>query len=232
VLSFAAGVLNILFRTGGGTVMALIESLTVNVAAALAKAVLKLWLKDEGPVAIGEGVIETLKKRFEFPVARSAERLVHDLEDDIGKRLERFISIEFPNLPDNEREAAALAVGDALGRLELETALMRADLDATLLERAVRTSGPDAFRHFEDQTRALADRLLRECCNYIVTLAPKLPQFDAAATKELLLRNTSILLELQSVLDQLVAIRRQPSDTRDREAAEFEDQYRRDLARV
>ncbi len=213
--------------------MALIETLTINVAAALAKAVVKLWLKDEGPVAIGEGVIETLKKRFEaFPVARSAERLVHDIEDDIGARLERFVRIEFPNLADNEREAAALAVADALGRLEMEATLMRTDLDATLLERAVHKTAPDPFRHLGTQTQALGERLLRECCNYIVTIAPKLPQFDAAATRELLVRSTSILQELQSVLDQLVAIRRQPSDRTDQEAAEFEDQYRIDLARV
>jgi hypothetical protein len=213
--------------------MALIEALTINVAAKLAKVVVKLWLKDEGLVGGAEGVIETIKKYFEdWRVARSAEGLIRNLEDDVATRLERFIRIEFPNLADSEREAAALAVAAALGKLELGPAIMRADLDATLLERAVREADPDAFRLLGQDTRSLAERLRRECCNYIVTLAPKLPQFDADATKELLLRSTSILRELQSVLDEVVAVRRQASETRDQAAAEFEHEYRFALARA
>ncbi len=213
--------------------MASIEALTINVAAKLAKVVVKLWLKDEGLVGGAEGVIETIKKHFEdWRVARSAEGLVRNLEDDVATRLERFIGVEFPNLAENEREAAALAVSNALGKLELGPAIMRADLDATLLERAVREAAPDAFGLLAEDARSLGERLRRECCNYIVSLAPKLPQFDAEATKELLLRSTSILRELQSVLDEVVAIRRQGSDTRDQAEAEFEHEYRFSLARV
>ena len=43
--------------------MPLIETLTVNVAASVGKAVLKAWLKDPWLVGATEGVIETLKKR-------------------------------------------------------------------------------------------------------------------------------------------------------------------------
>ena len=101
-----------------------------------------------------------------------------------------------------------------------------------MLERAVKNASPNAFGLLVEDTRSLAEQLRRECCNYIVTLAPKLPQFDAEATKELLLRSTSILRELQSVLDEVISIRRQASETRDRAAADFEHNYRFGLARM
>jgi hypothetical protein len=215
--------------------MAIIEVLTTNVAAALAKALVKLWLKDEGRVAIGEGIIETLKKRFEdYHVRRSAETLLRNVEDDVAARLERFISTEFRGLAENEQEAAAYAVGNAIGMLSIQSELMRADLDATRLEIAVDAASPAAFTSLgvHTPTYELAKHLLTECCRYIVVMAPQLPQYDVAATRELLIRGTTILQTLRSVLDELDAIKRATSDGRAREAAEFEDRYRNTLAQI
>ena len=51
-----------------------------------------------------------------------------------------------------------------------------------------------------DTGEHFARRLLNECCNYLVTIAGKLPDFQVAATKELLRRDTLIRDDLNRYL--------------------------------
>jgi hypothetical protein len=210
--------------------MPLIETLTANVAASVGKAVLKVWLKDDGLVGAAQGVVDTLKKQTDdYVTARSTNRLFQNLEDDIARRMEQWIVREFPGLGEGDRNAAATAAGTALASLDLNRSLMESDLDATRLETAVCEAAPEAFSGLGKPAEELGRRLLNECCNYVVRLAGKLPDFQAASTAELLKRDREILDDLQLVLDELDRLRSERrQDVADRNT-EFEDQYRRTL---
>lgn len=212
--------------------MILAQALTLYVGTAIMKAVAKLWLKDS-PIAEGAaaGAIDVVKKKIEdFDTQRATEKLLNNLQDEVAKRLSNTIAIEFPTLPENDRVAAALAVAAVLEELDLAPEIARQDLDAARLLAAAR---PLAVRHFKglgDDGERLADLLLTECCAYVISLAGKLPDFQIAATRELLKRSTTLLDEMAAVLDMVTKIRSEASDNKSREEASFETQYRRALA--
>ena len=210
--------------------MPLLEILTLNVAASIAKSAAKVWLKDEGLVGASEGIIETFKRRFDdVLVCRSTQRIFDHVQDDVAQRLEFFVDREFPGLPANEREAAAYAVAELLSAYELTGTMFTANLDAVLLEREVLAEATRAFAMLSTSGEALARRLLNECCNYIVSIAGKLPDFQVAATRELLKRETAVREDLSRILDELSWMRSNTSTAEASRIAGFEDQYRRTL---
>jgi hypothetical protein len=138
---------------------------------------------------------------------------------------------EFSSLPEHERTAAVFAVADVLNHLLVPQSLLAANLDAAQLEHAARPIGNRVFSPLSTDSRALAALLLRESCNYIVTLAGKLPDFQVAATREILKRHSALLTELGCVLDALAAMRMDSRLDRVSEGRDFELQYRRALDR-
>lgn len=213
--------------------MLLLEALTINLAAALLKTTAKLWFKDT-PFAEGAAgsLVDTFKKKIEdFETRRATERLFDGLQDEVARRLERLVEREFSSLPEHERTAAALAVADVLNQLPVSESLFAANLDAAQLERAARPTSDRVCSTLSTDSRVLAALLLRESCNYIVTLAGKLPDFQVAATREILKRHSELLAELGRVLDALAAMRTDPRLDRASEGRDFELQYRRALGR-
>ena len=211
----------------------LLEALTINLAAALLKTTAKLWFKDT-PFTEGAAgaLVDTFKKKIEdFETRRATESLFHSLQDEVARRLERLVEREFSSLPEHERTAAALAVADVLNQLPVPESLLAANLDAAQLERAARPTGDRVFSTLSADSRALAALLLRESCNYVVTLTGKLPDFQIAATREILKRHSELLAELGRVLDALAAMRTDPRLDRASEGRDFELQYRRALDR-
>jgi hypothetical protein len=91
--------------------MALLETLTIGVGAAVAKSALKLWLQDsEIAAAAATTTVDILTKMLPFEVRRPAQREFDRIADEVGAKLARFLEAECPDLPENETEAAALAV--------------------------------------------------------------------------------------------------------------------------
>lgn len=212
--------------------MAILEILTIDLGASLAKALVKLWFKDPLAEAAASGLLDTLKKRVgDFDARWRTEQLFKNLQSEIARRLVTVIDAEFPGLAENEREAAILATADVFNRIELSAVLFEADLDATRLETALRPSARSIFQTLGGRAHDLANLLLRECCNYVVRLADKLPSFQAAALTEVLKRDTELMTTLMAVLDQLSAQRLEASTQGNRENENFELQYRRALSR-
>lgn len=215
--------------------MALLETLVVNLGAGVLKGLGKLWLKDNPVLDAAAGsMIDTLKKKIDdYGTARSVDKLLRDIKDDICDKLAAFISREFTDLGANERDAAILAVGDLLAEDDLLSEVVRADLEATLVERAYRERAGARFRELGSSGEAFARVLLREAVNFVVEAVRELPSFDAAANVELLRRTTETLTRVRSVLDRVEAIGRSVEQSRgapEKAAASFEIQYRRSLA--
>jgi hypothetical protein len=210
---------------------ALIEELTIGLGASMMKFAAKIWLKDYPfSEAVVDPVVESLKKHItDFRTQRNAERLFDNLQDEVAHRLHHLIETEFGNLPENEHLAAAHAVNQAFCGANLTRDVLESDIDAMRLVKLLEPQATPFFTGLDRPARELAEVLLRESCNYITTIASKLPDFQLAATRELLRRTTALLAEITQVLDTLVALRRNPDEERNLEVHEFETQYRRSL---
>src|SRR5881227_1517354 len=106
--------------------MPLLEAVTIEVGAAIAKSILKLWLKDS---TLGEDVssslIDLLKtKTSDLFAQRKGERQFADVGDKIGQSLLPLFEIEGARLDDSERTAVALAVAETFNKAKISSELL------------------------------------------------------------------------------------------------------------
>jgi hypothetical protein len=170
--------------------------------AAVVKTACKLWLKDNAIAAdAAVGVVEIVQAQVaDARERRRAGRLFEDLEERVADNV--LNNPEFDRLPDNERDAAVLAVADTFDKARLTNRdLFASDLDPTRLYRAVRPLGT----RFADSLGApeLYDRILRNCCAYVVEVANALPGFEVGVFGELLARQSEIIRHLDQRFDRL-----------------------------
>jgi hypothetical protein len=213
--------------------MALLETLTVQLGTAVAKVVLKLWLKDATLAQdVATSFTDTLVARIpNLLERRKVARQFEGIAEEVAERLTPYFEAEYGGLPLNEREAAASEVATALAAASIdESTLLTANLDARALEGLVRARGSratDPMLLSEAGTR-LYDFALRESCEYIVEIATNLPRFTPVALRESLQREEEILRLVRLVLDKL------PSpglpESGQGTALAFETRYRRHIA--
>lgn len=213
--------------------MALLETLTIGLGASIVKALAKIWLKEFPVLAdASTGLTDILKKGLEdFETRRATERLLLDVQDRIAKKLYDLIRNEFRDATDNEAEAASLAVGAALDEVSLATSMFQADLDATVLEGVVAKFLKPRVRDLSLSGQQLANILLRESANYVVSVAGKMPNFSVASTREILRRDSKLAEQLAGVVNQLAEMRTEPAVAQQRLLTSFETEYRRALVR-
>ena len=208
--------------------MALLETLTIGVGAAVAKSALKLWLKDsEIAAAAATSTVDILARMLPFEVRRPAQREFDRIADEVGSKLERFLEAECPHLPENEKDAAALAVARALDRAAISNDLLFAkDLDPLRLERHVLMMIPGGDREVDSGVYA---KILRESCNYVIEITSTLPGFGLRAIQETLKREGETAQLVRQVLEAMPLSRGAGAGDESDEA--FESQYRQNIAR-
>ena len=128
--------------------MALLETLTLTLAPAVAKAILKLWLPEKSlALNFSDGVIEALKKYgVDFIAARSVDRLFRELASEMADRLSSTVETEFPSLPESDREAAALTVANLFEGIDVPEALVRSNINALEFEKLIQPTAVQPFR--------------------------------------------------------------------------------------
>ncbi|MCW2899761.1 MAG: hypothetical protein JWO67_2026 [Streptosporangiaceae bacterium] len=199
----------------------------LGLGAAVIKTAARLWLKDHQVAAEMSGpVIDAITgKATGIRERRRAQRLFEDLEETVADRLLTVLDHEFGSIPDNERNAAVLAVTGAFEQAGLtDRDLFAADLDALFLERHIRAGSPRAARDLGHQAAGLYDRMLAECCAYVLEVTVGLPAFGQGALTEILRRETEILTVIRELLDRIPKV-----GTADPDAA-FLATYRRQVA--
>jgi Leucine-rich repeat (LRR) protein len=206
------------------------------VGAATAKAALKFWLQDEELLATAGGDLTSLlaSKLPGFIERRRAGTLFERIAEDVAVKLEPFFAHEFSGLADGEREAAAIAVANVLDQASLDLQLViEHDLDPLALERELRERSPGMADKalLSGDGQQLFDLALREVCNYVSELATTLPRFSDAATIEMLRRESELLGLAKQILDELPSSQGTLSELGS-DAVRFEDQYRKEAARV
>jgi len=200
----------------------------VALGAAIVKAGVKVWLKDNDFAAdAGASLTDLISGRISNEYdRRKARNIFENLEIPVAKRLKSLGEAEFGNLPQNEWNAAVIAAGDTFGRSQLTAAeLFTRDLDPLFLERHIRKGNPRATSDLSEGGAGLYDRLISEGCAYVIEIADKLPHFHAGAFAELLHRDRQIVDLITEVLDRI------PSQTEGRdEESRFLTACRRHIA--
>lgn len=212
----------------------LLETLTLYVGGATAKAVFKVWLKDQ---ALAESGLADLNDLIKAKVPGYLEQrrtagFFDRVAEEVAQKLSPFYDVEFSRLPENERNAAACAVADAVNSARLSPRrIAETNAEPLALEREIRRESPTiaADNLLSADATQLYDITLREVCNYIAEIATTLPPFGTAATLELLRRGDELLGLVRTVLEKLPQSATSLAEV-GRSVVRFEDQYRKDVA--
>jgi hypothetical protein len=210
------------------------EALLLKLGGAVAKSVLSLWVGSDTVLGSVSGVaIDALVEKIPdlgIVERRRLKRQFDRMAEDVAEKLVPFLETEFGGLPENEREAAILAVADSMERAGINSKLLLSqDLDPLALEDHVRRTNMREQALLNPAAEVLYDHLLREVCNYTIEIAVTLPPFASQAAKESLRRETEIIELIHKVLSKLpdpVPAGRDQTDA----DLHFETLFRRTLA--
>lgn len=211
----------------------MIETLTLSLGGAVARSLLKIWLRDrEIAQCAGLSLAELADRGTRnFLQRRSIERSFERVAEEVAGKLAPFMEAEFREVDPGEVTAAAIAAGETIDAARLDDSVLFAtDLEPLRLEAALRTGKPDAVAesHLSEAGTAIYDFTMREAANYIVEVVSTLPQFQSRATQVLLERESTLIALVEEVLERL------PDDTGfggPGDPSRFEAQYRREVAR-
>lgn len=215
--------------------MPLHEVLIVSVGMAVARSVLKLWLKDTEIAAdVTLSVFDIFKQKIpDYVLRHRAELQFNAIATEIGENLIAFVERETSTIPENEKEAAAIAVADSFNKAGINNEiLLSQNLDPIQLESYLVKTVPDAARDLSQAGAGLYKKILRETCNYVIEIVVTLPDFTLKSTQEFLKRHREIIDLVEKVLDHLPKTHASgETSVGISEDKIFEDQYRREVAR-
>jgi predicted ATPase len=148
-------------------------------------------------------------------------------EEMVADQLLATMEHEYRDLDEGERNAAIIAVTMTFERARLtDKQLFTVDLDRLSLYQFVRRFRGNATSGLSEGGIALYDRVLEQCCGYIIVIADQLPGFQVHGFAELLRRSRQILDRQEEVLRLL------PETSRDAQHASVDIAYRQLLIRL
>lgn len=183
-----------------------LESHALKLGAAIAKNAAKSWLQRrktqfERDASLAELAQAELKGPLQ---TRKLENLVDRIGQQVAEQLAPVMEERFGGLPDNEAEAAILAVVDALVDVDLsDKALLSADADPEVLAMRVRAQFPRRTALLSEQGTALHELALDQACRHLVQVIRHLPSFQSAALAEVLSRLTGQSDQLDQLLSRV-----------------------------
>ena len=180
--------------------------LVLTLCGAVVKTAFRLWIRNDpfGDILTGD-LTDMIKARVSGTLEQRKirSRFAH-MEEIVADQILAMLKTEFRNLDEGEINAAIIAVTDTFDQARLTgQVLVTEDLDPFFLERYVRKFRGTSTRYLSQDGSALYDRVLAQCCAYIIELADKLPGFQTDAFSELLSRDRQILARLEDVLGRL-----------------------------
>src|SRR5712692_3797655 len=180
---------------------------------------------------MSSSLIDLIESKTSDELARrKGYRQFEDIGDKISEDILPLLKSEGIQLDDGERKATALAVAETLNKSKLSsTILLQQNLQPTQLAKYMLDANPHATRDLSEAATFLYQRIVQECCTYIIDISSQLPSFTEHTFAEILRRDDLILKKVDQVLDDLHEIRKNlnPSDKADR----FEIAYRDAVAR-
>lgn len=181
-----------------------LEGPALKLGGSIATHAAKSWLqrrrkKTERESSLAELAADELKGPLE---KRRLENLVESIGLQVAEELKPVLTARFSLLPENEIEAAFLAVEDTLGKVDLsDKALLTDDADPELLARRVREQFPARSALLAERGAALYELALDQACRHLVMVVRHLPSFQPTTLAEILGR----LSRQSDQLDQLLS---------------------------
>ena len=214
--------------------MSLLTAAAIEVGKAVAKSIFKFWMKDS---ELGQDISSSLidlvgSKTSDTFAQRKGNRQFEDIGDKISKNVLPLLKSENINLDEGERRAIAITVAETLNKSSLSTELLlKQNLQPILLEQYLNVVNPTITRDFSEGGTFLYQRILQECCTYIIDISSQLPSFIEHSVAEVLTREDLIRARVDQVLEELREIRKQldPTDIVDRFEIEYRDAVARNL---
>jgi len=198
--------------------MAILSVVTYTIGPSIAKAILKLWLKDQGilPNVIPD-LLDLLKSTAQGErEARQAARRIEDLGIQVVQQMQPVFDDASSALGDSGHDTVARELATTLAAAHLQPrVLVECNLDPKLLARHLTGVRPGAAKLLSGTEEALYRRLLAEAARAITEIASDLQGFDAAYA-------AASLQDNDQVLKMLTAIWQRPAQA----DQEFEDKYR------
>lgn len=215
--------------------MALLETLTLELAPAIAKNILKIWFKDKDlALDTASTFVDLIGKKTKDVVARQrAKRQFEDIGEKVATSLIPIFEREGANLDEGAIAAVCSAVAKALstGPVDLRL-LFSVDLEPTRLAAHFKILAPREISHFSQDELDLFERVLSEASQYIVDIAAQLPAFTERTIAEVLKREGKLLDIASQLIDEVQRMRAGSMHANlELSAANFEIEYRRAVVR-
>ncbi len=189
--------------------MPLAETLISNVAPAIAKGILKRWIKDDVGFFTGGGIVDAVKAITTDAFAQQkGKNQFESIGIQVAESLLPIFEVEGGRLDEGSRNAVAATLAEALNKAVITPKLLaEKDLDPTNLARHLKAAIPDATKNYSQDETALYDRLISECSQCIIDIASQLPQFTERTIAEVLRREGQLLDVAKKTLDEVQRIR-------------------------
>src|SRR6266567_122199 len=206
------------------------EVAAIQLGSAIAKLILKLWLKDP---ALGEDTLSTtldlLKTRTSDVFAqRRGELQFAAIGDQIGESL--LPLLKSVHMEEGSRSAVLLTATETINKSKLSSEIIAEyNLDPMALAKYVLETYPEATRVFNENEGAFYRRIIEEACIYIVDIAPQLPSFSEQSFAEILKRESLLLDKVNQVLREISRLQEHLDPSV--EVERFEIEYRLAVAR-
>jgi len=209
--------------------MALSTTLALSVGPAIAKSILKIWLKDADLLQnVSESLIDLVgQKTKDVFTRKKAERQFQDIGDRVAQGLEPLFDSE-ASIPENGKAAVAIAVATTLEKTTIDARfLIDRKLDPVELARHLIVGSKSFTVGLSSSEVALFERIIGESSRYIVDMASQLPAFSETSFAELIQKGDQLVETAGRILEEVRRIREASiEENAELTAAAFETEYR------
>jgi len=206
--------------------------MVIEVGSAIAKSILKLWLKDSTIAQdVTSSLVDLIKSRTSDVIAQQrGRRQFEEIGEKVAESLIPIFEVEGARFDEGTRTAVAYSVAETFNTSKITSELLvESNLDPTRLEKHIIVTHPTAAGLLGEAATAFYLRIIRESCTYIVDIASHLPSFTERSFAEVLKRQDEIIHKCNEILEDLRKMREQ-LDPRI-ETERFEIEYRQAVAR-
>ena len=213
--------------------MSIVETVALYIGPAIAKSILKQWLKDSSVAADSSAsIIDLLKtKTSDILAQRKAQRQFEAIGERVAESLLLVFEADGARISTNGQKAVALAVAETLNKANIDARLLaELSLEPPAFAAHLMNGNPNAARLFDTSERVLYERVIQESSQYIVDIASQLPNFTERTFAEVLQRQNQLEDVAIRILEEVKRIRAE-SNQDNEESSRFEVEYRRAVIR-
>jgi hypothetical protein len=216
-------------------VMAIIEVLTVELGSSIAKAILKIWLRDHSIASdITSDLLGLIKgKTRDILAQHRAKRQFEAIGEKVAENLLPIFEAEKALLSGNSQTAIVLKISEILDNSILDARLLaEKDLEPAHLFKYLGELYPQRTKDFSREETEFFERILSEVCQNVIDIASELPSFTEQTLAEVLKRESDLIQKADLILEEVKRIRKSSEHPDESiQASLFENQYRRTVVR-